>query len=205
MTFAGIAHAQGNMAVGGHLMLGGAGIAENYGDSGGFMGGSEYEFRARLAAGLGGFFHYSLTDMIVLTGGLDIIGKGGKASEDGITLKIYTRHMDFPLGVFATIQGIQIGGALVPSITLAGKMKSEEDGITTEQDFTDEMWDNIQRFNLGLRIFGGYAIPVGPVAIVPGLMYQMDLLNATKGDWKDADARMRSINLMLTVGVEYDL
>ena len=192
-----IADTGGNTSVhvlGGHILLGGAGIIE---DS------DSEEMRARFAGGFGFNYKFYLKSNMALAAGLDFVGKGGRNKEGDVTQKTYLRCMEFPLGVvFEPIPNLQIGGALVISIALTGKEKEKEGDDSQVHDFNDDDWDNIRRFNLGPRLSAGYAIPVGPVKIVPGLMWELDLINAYKGD---GDAAMRAVNLMLTAGVQYGL
>ena len=54
------------------------------------------------------------------------------------------------------------------------------------------------------RVTIGYAIPVGPIAIVPSLMWSIELINSAKDDLADdADAKIHNMNLMGNVGVEF--
>jgi hypothetical protein len=67
----------------------------------------------------------------------------------------------------------------------------------------DDEWDYYRRFNICPRITLGYAIPVGPVAIVPGLTWMIEVINDAKDEAADADVKIHNMNLMFNVGVEF--
>jgi len=71
-------------------------------------------------------------------------------------------------------------------------------------DFSDEDWDNYRRFNLCPRVTLGYAIPVGPIAIVPGIAWSIEVINSAKGHLADdLDGKIHNMNFMFTVGAEF--
>ncbi|MBN2529403.1 MAG: hypothetical protein JXR76_23650 [Deltaproteobacteria bacterium] len=197
--------------IGAQLLLGGAGVAEDWGDTADFV--NDDELRARFAGGLGFFFRRSLTSLISLNVGLELLGKGYKAEYTqgngdnavDIVEKARLRYLEIPLGARVNLHNFSFGLDLVACIALMGEYKRETDDLVVEVHFTDADWDNIQRFNIAPRLSAGYVIAVGQVNLVPGLMWEFDLLNNTKGDLADADVKLRFINLMLTVGVEYGL
>ena len=187
----------------GVVMIGGAGTLEDWGDADALMG--DTEVKARLAGGFGVGFAQYMSDSLALKVGLEFVGKGGKVEMDGMTSKTLMRHLEIPIGVLLDISNFQLGFALVPSIALTAKEKVDADGVESETDWEDEDWDMFRRFNLNPRITAGFAIPIGPVAIVPGLMWEMELLNDAKDEMADANVKIRYMNLMGTVGVQFGL
>ncbi|MBN2526282.1 MAG: PorT family protein [Deltaproteobacteria bacterium] len=187
--------------VGAHLMLGGAGIIE---DS------DSEEIRARFAGGFGFYYNYQLKNNLALAAGLDFIGRGGRYDVDvqdsTQETKIYWRRMELPFGVvYEPIPNLRVGGALVLSFTLGGKYKIDDE----DYSFKTEDWDKTRRFNINPRLYAGYTIPVGPITLVPGLMWEMDLINVYKedddDDTDDGDIALRAMNLMVTIGAQYGL
>ncbi len=100
--------------------------------------------------------------------------------------------------------GVQQPNLDLPTFALAGKSKSESGDTETEHKWDGDDWDNFRRFNMGPRIRVGYAIPVGPIAIVPGIYWSLHVLNENTGDNSD-DYAMRAMNIMFLVAVEFGL
>ena len=204
--------------VGGHLMLGPAGVAEDWADlpKDGVGG---LELKARMAGGIGAFFQYFLTDMIALSAGLDFIGKGDKTHYDFLrdrTQRERVRHLEIPLGIRLNIQNIRLGFDLAFSIAVYGEYWRKEnkinnlnvetdDKVIHEVHFDDSDWDNKRRFNIDPRLTAGYAIPVGKMYVIPGILFEFDLLNAAAGSTKDANVKLRYINFMFTAALAFGL
>jgi hypothetical protein len=92
----------------------------------------------------------------------------------------------------------------VLNFALSGKIKSKIDDHEDTHTVSGDDWDYTHRANIGLRVGLGYAIPVGPIAIVPGLSWSMHLINDIKGrPADDANCKARAMNLMFNVGVEF--
>jgi hypothetical protein len=195
------------MAVGGYITMG---MAHEVGDLD--------DAKFRFAGGGGAYFDFSLTPLLALEAGLGLVGKG--AREEG-TIDItdpagnvidtidYDARLKFvyltiPLGVMLNINGLQIGAAWEIAFALAGKSKTESGGNEDEHKWDGDDWDNFRRFNMGPRIRVGYAIPVGPISIVPGIYWSLHVLNENTGDNSD-DYAMRAMNIMFLVAVEFGL
>ena len=100
------------------------------------------------------------------------------------------------------------------NFALAGKSKSEGEieglDMSAEVKWNDDMWDSYRRFNIGPKIVLGYAIPVGPISIVPGISWSLHLLNEYKDldddDFEENDDdSIRAMNIMFRVGAEFSL
>lgn len=207
----------GANVIGGHLMLGFAGMSEDWGDVNDDTL-TEVEFRARFAGGLGFFFQHWFTDMVAINGGLDLVGKGYKThyEEADMDERGRLRHLEIPLGIRLKFNDLRVGFDLAFSFAVYGEywrksdMQVNIDGdteeIVREVHFMDSDWEAIRRFNINPRLSAGYGIPVGNVHLVPGFMFEFELLNTAQGDlWEDNDVKQRFINFMLTAGVEYGL
>jgi hypothetical protein len=76
-------------------------------------------------------------------------------------------------------------------------------------------WDHFRRFNFGLKLVLGYAIPIGPVSLVPGFCWSMHLINEYKDIPDEEEAtqvggsrisyydQARAINFMFRVAGEF--
>jgi hypothetical protein len=166
-----------------------------------------YDQKPRFAGGGGAYFDFYLTEMFALEGGVGFIGKGYRLKEEILDeeYKAWTRiiEMEIPLGVKLNIKGFQASVAIAIDFALSGKTKAKSDNSENTHTWGDDDWDLCRRANLGPRVALGYAIPIGPVALVPGLSWSMDLINQAKGDAADADVKARGMNLMFNVGAEF--
>ena len=195
------------MAIGGYAALGMAHEVGDYDDA-----------KFRFAGGGGAYFDFHLTPLLALEAGLGIVGKGTReegtidiTDEAGTVLgsidyetRLKLTYLTIPLGVMLSIKGLQIGAAWEIAIALAGKSKSDSGGNETERTWDGDDWDNFRRFNMGPRLRVGYAIPVGPIAIVPGMYWSLHVLNENTGDNSDDNA-YRAMNIMFLVAVEFGL
>lgn len=179
------------MVVGGQISMG---IAHIIGDNN--------DAKPRFAGGGLVYFDYYLSEMLALEAGLGMVGKGSRYEEGPAEIKGKGLYMEIPLGVKLNIQNFRIGAFLAMYIGLTGKTKAEISGNESESDWE---WDHYRRFNLGPKISLGYAIPVGPVFIVPGMDWSLHLINEFKDMPDDFDDSVRSMNIMFNVGVEFPL
>jgi hypothetical protein len=208
------------MFVGGRLMLGMASVFENWGglSDSDPAGWDDLELKGRVAGGFGIYYQQFLTPMIGLNGGLEFLGKGYKGEYEyrDRTEKARLRTLEIPLGVRINIENIRLGFDLAFAIVLHGEYWRDENimdsnGIETQKNmvhevhFTDNDWDNIRRFNVSPRFSAGYAIPVGDVQLIPGAMWEFELLNTAKGEYTDYDVKLRQTNLMFTFAVAYSI
>ncbi len=191
------------MAVGGYIAMG---MAHEVGDLD--------DAKMRFAGGFGAYFDFYLTPLLALEAGLGLVGKGTRGEEtimdQDYTFKMKLIYMTIPLGVKLNISGLYIGAAWEIAFALAGKSISESGDVESEHKWDGDDWDNFRRFNMGPRISVGYAIPVGPISIVPGMYWSLHLLN----EWKDLDDddfdgndddSIRAMNIMFLVAVEFGL
>ncbi len=167
-------------------------------------GDSDDDAKPRFAGGGGAYLDFYVSEIFALEAGLGFIGKGTRYHEDDVTEWLRIIYMEIPLGVKLNLQGFQIGVAIAMNVALSGKIKYKSDDEEVSSDFGDDEWDNYRRFNLCPRITLGYAIPVGPIAIVPGIAWSIEVINTAKGDLADdADGKIHNMNFMFNVGVEY--
>lgn len=161
--------------------------------------------KPRFAGGGGAYFDFYLMEILALEGGVGFIGKGYRTKEEeaGVEAKMWTRYiyMEIPLGVKLNIKGFQAGVAVALNFALSGKVKTDVDGHENTHTVSGDDWDDTMRFNFGPKITLGYAIPIGPIALVPGLSWSMHILNDYKGDVDDIKAR--AMNIMFNVGAEF--
>ena len=77
-------------------------------------------------------------------------------------------------------------------------MKTESDVLEIE---TKINWDDmsIRRVNMGPRIVLGYAIPLGPVSLVPGASWSMHVIS----EFKEGGDAARAMNIMFNVAGEF--
>jgi hypothetical protein len=186
------------MVVGGQLSMG----------MGTIVGDDEFVDDAKPKFSGGGFayFDYYLMELLAIEAGLGVVSKGYRVDEEigGIEIKGRSSiaYMEIPIGVKLNIQNFRVAVLIAFDIGLAGKTKqSEPQDDENDIDFDD---DNIRRFNIAPKIGLGYAIPVGPIYIVPGLDWSIHMLNDYDGPQSD-DYAYRAMNLMFNVAVEYGL
>jgi hypothetical protein len=174
--------------VGGYF---GMGLAALVGDNG--------DDEPRFAGGWGLYYDRYLTSMVALEAGLGMIGKGSRGDDrdddDGYT-RWKVLYLEIPLGVKLDIQNFQIGVAFVMNIGLSAKLKNRHDEYKS-----DDLWDDYRRFNIGPKIRLGYAIPIGPIYLVPSIDWSMHLINEI--DLEHSNDKLRSMNLMFNAGVEF--
>lgn len=189
------------MVVGAYMSMG---MALAVGDLNGDLPGGDVDQKPRFAGGGGAYFDFYLMPILAVEGGIGFVGKGYRTKEDDVKSWMRFVYMEIPLGVKLNIKGFQAGLAVALNFALSGKSKSDIDGHETTSTWSGDDWDYTRRFNLGPKITLGYAIPIGPVALVPGLSWSMHLLNDVKGDLADdADAKGRAMNIMFNVGAEF--
>ena len=167
------------------------------------MDGEDPDTKPRFAGGGGGYFDWYLMEILALQGGIGFIGKGWRYDEHDVKYRMQFIYMEIPLGAKLNIKGFQAAVEIALSFALSERTHQFEPDDDVDH-FGDDEWDYYRRFNLVPRVTVGYAIPVGPVAIVPSLMWSIELINSAKGDMEDAlDAKIHNMNLMGNVGVEF--
>ncbi len=170
--------------------------------------------KMRFAGGFGAYFDFYITPMLALEAGLGIEGKGERFDTEGWEGRDKITYLEIPLGAKLNISNFQASLLFVLNFALAGKSKSDVDveglDISAEVEWNDDMWDSYRRFNIGPKIVLGYAIPVGPISIVPGISWSLHLLNEYKDldddDFEENDDdSIRAMNIMFRVGAEFSL
>jgi hypothetical protein len=175
----------------------------------GFSGGKN---SAGFSAGGWVYADYYLLDLLALEGGLGFVGKGGhfKYEIDALVTTVQGDHwikmayMEIPLGVKLNIHNFRISTLILLNIALTGKFKSDVDGNTDEDKFDDDYWDFWRRFNLGLRLQAGYAIPIGPIVLIPGIDWSTHFVDEIKDDDVE-DYQVRWMNFFFNVAVEFPI
>jgi hypothetical protein len=164
----------------------------------------------------GGYFYfdYYLLSIMAIEGGFGFLSKGIRFSDGDDVHKQRIVYMEIPVMVKVDIQHFQFGGGIALFVGLAGKTKNK--GTVGNRKYSDtsrwedQDWDRVHRVNVGPRLYAGYAIPVGPIYIVPSITWMMHLVNdldnktlADEQNRSDTDYQMRAVNLMFNVGVEW--
>jgi len=179
------------MVIGGQISMGMATVLTDDDDD---------DSKPRFAGGGFAYFDYYVSEMLAIEAGLGFIGKGARYEEGDLKLWMKPIYMEIPLGVKLNIQNFRVGILFAFDIGIGGKFKGEFAGHEEEDDIE---WDEDgypRNFNIAPKITLGYAIPVGPVDIVPGLDWAMNLLD---DDDDDDDNWYRNMNLMFNVAVEF--
>jgi hypothetical protein len=151
------------------------------------------------------YVDYYIIPMLAVEGGLGFVAKGThfkeeQGNDDSLFYKF--AYMQFPLGLKLNLINIRVTALMLLDIALTGKSKIKSGGTTVTEKWGDSEWDDIRRFNLGLQLGVGYAIPVGPVAIVPGANWSMQFIDLYKNDIPEA---FRLMNVFFNVSVEYGI
>ncbi len=176
--------------------------------------------RPKLSLSFNLFLDFYITPMMAIEAGVGFIGKGGKTEIDvnvpGFNVEVTgwdkVTYFEIPIAFKLNIKGFQASIGIGMWIAVKGKSKWEDGDDTQTHTWNDDDWDWVRRFNVGPRIFLGYAIPVGPIYIVPGVTWMMHMINDVDNEeiqddrpaFPDADEiQVRSMNIMFNVGVEY--
>jgi hypothetical protein len=185
--------------VGAYMSMGMAHLIIDYGD------GDGPDLKPRFAGGGGAYLDFYLMEMFALEGGISFIGKGARYDIDEFDAKVWERiiYMEIPLGVKLNIHGFQASLTIGLEFALSGKTKAKSDEDEDSHTWGDDDWDLYRRFNLCPRITLGYAIPVGPVAIVPGITWMIEVINNAKDEADDAHVKIHNMNLMFNLGLEF--
>ncbi len=181
----------------------------------------EDDEKARFAGGGGAYIDFYLSEMFALQTGIGFVGKGTRGETDvtiapgeqiEYKLKYKIIYMEIPIAAKLNIHNFQATMGIAVWFALSGKWISEQgDDSTTHKWSGDDDWDQIHRVNLGPRITLGYAIPIGPVFIVPGVTWMFhvindldeDEINDDIGPASDDEFKARAMNIMFNVGGEF--
>lgn len=184
------------MRIGGAIYMGMATAVGDFDDEGDGA-------KPRFAGGGAVLFDYYLSPMLALATGIGLVGEGYKMTIDTgfgeVDGKEKIITMQIPLGVKLDLSNFQIGAALAINLGLKGKSEADD----TSTDWESDQWDFHRRFNISPKITLGYAIPVGPIFIVPTADFMINLINNAKGDGNDVTER--HMNIMFGAAVYYGL
>jgi hypothetical protein len=171
---------------------------------------------AKFAGGGGVYFDYYFIPFWGVEAGLGFTTKGirYKGTEDGLEWKAQVRHMymELPVMVKLNYRHFQATAGLALSVALSGVQTLKEGDSKRSQRFQSDRWRYYNRVNLGPKLGAAYAIPVGPVFVVPGITWSFHFIDELNDDDIDHFApagdtrslRYRSMNLMFNAGVEWD-
>lgn len=198
----------GQMVIGGYYHLGFALVAGNGYEL--WTSQDRDDRTAKFSTGGGAYFDYYFNHFLGIEGGFGIITKGIRyhgADKHKVTLP----YMELPVMAKFTIKGFQAAVGLALFVALGGRTTNIYEENKTIHSFTDQDWDYMHRVNFGPKIALGYAIPVGPISIVPGLSWTIHFVNDLDSDEiedstfrrDDPNYSMRATNLMFVVAVEW--
>ena len=161
----------------------------------------------RFAGGGGAYFNYYLSPIVALDMGLGFVGKGvrfkftGGGEDTDHRLKL--TYLRIPLGIKLNFSGIQAAVQWELAFALSGKLKTQSNVLDIETKISGDDWDenhlDIRRVNMGPRVVLGYAIPLGPVSLVPGASWCMHVIN----EHTEGDDAARAMNIMFNVAGEF--
>ncbi len=204
------AQATTKMAVGGYL---GAGFSFAAGDGPeNYVGADRDDRTGKFSGAIGAYFDYYFIPMLGIEAGLGFISQGVHWKDDDVFMKVRHFYMELPVMAKLNIKNFHVAAGLAFWFALSGKT-SFDIGIADDEDtWSGDDWDYFHRVNLGFKFQAGYAIPVGPIAIVPGLQWNIHLVNDLNrpeidddvpGDIDNSDYRSRYNALLLTCSVEW--
>jgi hypothetical protein len=190
-------------------------LKDDMDDAGSIFGLTLGEVTSSAGFSAGGWFlaDYYVLDLLALEAGFGFLEKGAHYKSEIHTvvgtingdLWLKMAYMEIPLGVKFNIHNFRISSLLLLNIALSGRTKVKNDDNTSEHHFNDDDWDDWQRFNLGLRFGVGYAIPVGPIVIVPGIDWSFHFIDEIKNDDVFEDEEVRWMNFFFNVAVEFPI
>jgi hypothetical protein len=162
------------MVVGAHGDVGMAHVVGNDSD----------DKKVRFAGGGGAYIDFYLNPMLALEVGIGVVGKGYSYRGPYVgsvycgTTTVRLIYMEIPLGAKLNIKNFQASLLFAPNFALWGKTTSDSNACPpSEHVWGDQQWGRYRRFNFGPKIVLGYAIPIGPVSLVPGFYWSMNLLD----------------------------
>jgi hypothetical protein len=161
---------------------------------------------AKFSVGGGGYFDFFFTPYVGIEAGIGFLNKGIRFSHSGNSYKESIVYMEMPFMVKIDFRHFQAAFGFALSIALSGRSITKYDERKEIDRWDGNEWDYVHRANLGPKIALGYAIPVGPIFIVPGMSWTMHLINDLNNDDippDGTDYQARAVNLMFTVAVEW--
>lgn len=209
--------AQQQVIVTSHKMVVGGYYANGFA----LMGGDGYEDMslewqrsdrtAKFSIGGGAYFDFFFTQYFGVEAGMGFLNKGIRFKEDNVRLKYSFVYMEIPIMAKLDYKHIQVSLGFAFSVALTGRTFAKIGNSSSKENWSGGDWDYYHRVNIGPKIAAGYAIPVGPIFIVPGMSWTMNLVNDINNKrieddtGLNTDYRARANNLMFTVAVEWQL
>lgn len=204
-------HGEKNMVVGGRLSSGFAMVAgQGYEDwmSDIFFDLSRSDRTAKYAVGGDAYFDFYFRPMFAVEAGFGFVAGGIRFRQDDDILKEAVTYMEIPVCFKVDYKHFQGSAGLVLFVALSGTttVKDTDAGSETKTKWNNsDRWQYVHRANFGPKLSFSYAVPVGPVFVVPGISWSIHLVNDLNNDEIPGDQRynMRANNLMFNVGVEW--
>jgi hypothetical protein len=211
-------HGEKNMVVGAYLSSGFAMVAgkgyENLSNDV-FLGAALDRTDRTAKYGIGGtvYFDFYFTSAFAVDAGIGFTAGGIRFKDADYTVKEAITYMEIPVCFKVDYKHFQGAAGLVLSVALSGRTTAKDQDTEVKRKWNNtERWQYYHRANLGPRLAFSYAIPVGPVYLVPGISWTMHLINDLDNDEIHNDNpqlsdstryNMRANSLMLNVGVEW--
>lgn len=171
------------------------------------VGNDSADKKVRFAGGGGAYFDFYLNPMLALEVGIGFVGKGYSYRGPYVdsvycgTKTVHVIWLEIPLGAKLNIKNFQASLLFAPDFALSGKTTSDSDACPpSEHDWGEQQWVRYRRFNIGAKIVLGYAIPIGPVSLVPGFYWSIHLLD---NNYITSYHGPHSTNYMFRVAVEF--
>lgn len=212
-------HTEKRMVVGGSLNLGfamtaGRGYEELSRDASfGALSVDRNDRTAKFSVGANAYFDFYFTPMFAVNTGFGFLSKGIRFSQGNVKLRENIAYMEIPLCIKLDYRHFQAAAGFALFIALSGKTTVKDDSEKHKYDWTeDNRWQYYHRANFGPKLTFSYAIPAGPLFVVPGISWSIHLINDLDDDEihndnpllsDDKKYKMRANNLMFNVGVEW--
>jgi hypothetical protein len=139
----------------------------------------------------GGVLEFGLTEMVGLSAGLQVSGKGFKISEDDFEAKSNPIYLQVPLAVYYQSSGLYIGAGPYVGFGLFGKNKVEILGEEEDEDisFGSSADDEYAPLDFGIGAELGYNIN----ALRVSASYNFGLANLIPDDGREDDKANHSV------------
>jgi hypothetical protein len=171
------------------------------------MNGSVLDLGPRWTGGGGLEYAGFINEYFGLGASVGFVGRGCAYAQQDVELRRQVTYLTMPIGVRLRFSGIQLGIALGFDFALAGRsyerFSRQGQLVSSTIKWGSEEWQFHRRFNFGPVLSIGYAIPVGPVAIVPRVTWSM---HVRREAWEDAGGSdRRYMNVMFNIGMAYGI
>jgi hypothetical protein len=171
------------------------------------VGNDSDDKEVRFAGGGGAYFDFYLNSILALEVGIGFIGKGYSYRGPYVgsvycgTHTVRLIYMDIPLGAKLNIKNFRASLLFAPNFAIAGKTTSDSSACPPkEHDWGEQQWGRYRRFNIDSKIVLGYAIPIGPVSLVPGFYMSIHLLD---NNYVTSYHGQHSVNYMFRLAGEF--